>query len=320
MSEGGTAATLETARNVPRRRAGRLLRFTRTERAAHWVQATSYLVLLISGFALSLPALEGIFGHRNVVREVHLSAAFFLFFGPAIVALAGDRKSVGRDVEEVETWDADDLRWLRHPLRTPQGRFNAGQKLNAIFIAWSTLTFSLTGLILWQNRRFPLDVVQRANVIHTDLAYIALAAFLGHLYLAAIHPPTRHSLRAITQGWVQADWAQRHHPKWIAPLEPAGTVAPRDAARAALQIFLGSMVALFAVRLLFFWLGANVTDPVTTWLYDVTAWPGIASIVPQTGVRIVDWPAVVYLAIVAVAWWAADQMRRSEIFSIPTAP
>ena len=35
----------------------------------------------------------------------------------------------------------------------------------------------------------------------------------GHLYLAVLHPATRHSLRGMTLGDVDEDWARRHHAK-----------------------------------------------------------------------------------------------------------
>jgi formate dehydrogenase subunit gamma len=296
---------------------GRVQRFTRTERGVHWTQATGFLVLLITGFVLALPQLEASIGHRALLREFHLTAAFLFAFGPTIVALAGDRASLGRDVRAVDVWDEDDLRWLLpFPLlrlagiqTPPQGRFNAGQKLNAIFVAWSTLTFVVTGFILWQNRRFPTDVVSQSNTIHTLLAYLALAAFLGHVYLAAIYPRTRHSFRAMTQGWVRSDWAAEHHPKWLQSLDTARPTPRYDALRTGIQIVLGSAIALMASRILFFAIGANVTDRVTERLYAVTAWPGVASIAPQTGVRLGDWPAVGYLIALTIAWFAVDRLR-----------
>jgi formate dehydrogenase subunit gamma len=303
---------------TPARAGDRIERFNRTERTVHWVQATTFLTLLLSGCALALPSVESVIGHRALLREIHLSAAFFFFFGPAIVALSADRRSIALDVEAVDTWDADDLRWLiPFPLlrlfgvHTPaQGRFNAGQKLNAIFVVWSTITFTVTGLLMWQNRRFPTDLVSQANTIHTALAYFALGAFLGHLYLATVYPRTRHSFRAITQGWVRVEWAAAHHPKWLRGAVPAPPPPAHDGLRTVLQVLLGWFAALFAVRALFFWLGANTTDKVTSWLYDVTAWPFVASIKPQTGVREADWPALVYLSALIVAWLAADQLRR----------
>lgn len=297
--------------------AARIPRFNRTERAVHWVQAISFLALLISGFVLGLPQFESAIGHRALLREIHLSSAFFFFFGPAIVGLAGDRRALARDISDVDTWDPDDLRWLiPFPIlrlfgiaTPPQGRFNAGQKANALFVAWSTVTFTATGLLMWQNRRFPTDVVQQANTIHTALAYFALAAFLGHIFLATLYPATRHSFHAITQGWVERGWAEHHHAKWVSSLSAAPPAPVHDGLRTALQIVLGSAVAAFGVRILFFALGANTTDKVTNWLYDLTAWPGVASIQPHTAVRLFDWPAAAYLLACLVAWLAADRMR-----------
>ncbi|MGH2441792.1 MAG: cytochrome b/b6 domain-containing protein, partial [Chloroflexota bacterium] len=291
---------------------------TRTERAVHWMQASSFLLLLLTGLALQLPSIEAAIGNRELLHEIHLSAAFFFFFGPALIALSGNRQSVSRDVTSVDTWDGDDLRWLvPFPLlrlfgvRTPpQGRFNAGQKLNAIFIVWSTLTFTVTGLIIWQNRRFNTTLVSHANSIHTWLAYIALVAFLGHLYLAVGYPKTRHALRAITQGWVRREWAVEHHAKWVREGAAAYVAPAYDRWRTAAQLILGTFVCLFAVRVLFFDLGANVTDKVTTWLYDATAWPGTASTHPQTAVHIADWRAIIYFVILLIAWMVIDQLRR----------
>ena len=48
------------------------------------------------------------------------------------------------------------------------------------------------------------------------ISLLALVALLvGHLYLALIHPATRHSLRGMTLGEVREDWARVHYPRWI---------------------------------------------------------------------------------------------------------
>jgi formate dehydrogenase subunit gamma len=282
--------------------APRVLRFTRTERAVHWVQAATFLLLLFSGFSLSLPAIEGLIGHRDALREIHLSSAFFYAIAPMAVALGANRASVARDVQAVEEWDGEDLQWLVPGSRTDPGRFNAGQKLNAIFVAWSTVAFTLTGFIMWQDRRFPLDMVSRAHTIHTDLAYVALLVFLGHLFLATVWPRTRESFWAMTNGTVRADWARTHHGRWI-PEDGSGPApSRREVAVSALRIAIGFFAGLFAVRWLMFVIGANVTDLVTRWLYDVTAWPGAASPAPHTGAHVMDWPALIYLALLILAW------------------
>jgi formate dehydrogenase subunit gamma len=45
--------------------------------------------------------------------------------------------------------------------------------------------------------------------------YLSVALLTGHLYLAVIHPRTRHALRGITLGDVREDWAREHHRKWV---------------------------------------------------------------------------------------------------------
>ena len=51
-------------------------------------------------------------------------------------------------------------------------------------------------------------------ILHDGLMYVSLFLVVGHLYLTLIHPATRHSLRGMTLGNVNAEWADRHHSKW----------------------------------------------------------------------------------------------------------
>ena len=50
--------------------------------------------------------------------------------------------------------------------------------------------------------------------MHETLTLVSVGLLAGHLYLAVIHPSTRHALRGITTGDVREDWAREHHPKW----------------------------------------------------------------------------------------------------------
>jgi formate dehydrogenase subunit gamma len=289
----------------------RVLRFTRTERAAHWVQAVTFLTLMATGLAISLVQIEALIGHRSLLREVHLAAAFFFVFGPTLVSLAGNRVAVAADVRDVDEWSADDARWLLHPQleptdgTPPSGKFNAGQKLNAIFTLYATFAFGLTGLILWQNRRFPIAVVAQANTIHTYLAYLALLVFFGHLYLAAIHPATRHALHGMVSGSVNRDWAARHHPRWPAGLsEPP--LDPRSLLRPAVLLVLGLEVALLMVRTLFEVLGANDTDAVTGLIYTLSSLPATISH-HVTGAGALDVAALLWAGLLAVVWLAVNR-------------
>ncbi|HZU13324.1 MAG TPA: cytochrome b/b6 domain-containing protein [Chloroflexota bacterium] len=283
-----------------------VLRFTRTERVAHWLQALTFLSLMLTGLAISLAPVEALIGHRSLLREAHLASALFFVFGPTLVALAGNRRAVAADAEDVDRWTDDDLHWLARPQlepgpsTPPTGKFNAGQKLNAIFVAYSTFAFGLTGLILWQNRRFPTGVVSQANVIHTDLAYIALAVFLGHVYLAAVHRATRPALHGMVFGTVRREWAARHHVLWQgAPFESRLTAAA--AVRAAFLFLVGSEVALLLVRALFEALGANPTDAVTGFVYALTALPATIGH-HATGVGAFDLAALFWAGLIGALW------------------
>lgn len=189
-------------------------RFTRTERAVHWIHATAFFALLATGLVLYVPRLGEIVARRPLVKEAHLLTALAWLVALTAVIVIGDRRGLRRTLAEIDGFDDDDRRWLRRA-DVPQGRFNAGQKLNAALTAAFALLFAISGLLLWlgeRDTRFRLD---STIVLHDALTYLSVALLVGHLYLALIHPKTRHSLRGITRGEVRRDWAREHHRKWV---------------------------------------------------------------------------------------------------------
>jgi formate dehydrogenase subunit gamma len=203
---------MATTAEVPR-----LARFSRTERALHWVHASAFLVLLASGLCLYLPSLAELVGRRPLLKDIHVYTALAWLAALALVLLAGDRRRLLATAREIDSFDDDDLDWLRGR-RVPQGRFNAGQKINAIVTAALAVLFAVTGFFLWYGERNHAFRLQNALLVHDWLMYISFFLLLGHLYLSLIHPSTRHALSAITRGWVRADWAYRHHRKWAEQL------------------------------------------------------------------------------------------------------
>ena len=208
--------------SAPIRGPALLPRFNGTERAVHWTYALCFLVLLTTGLFMYLPALSVLIPSRYVLRQLHLAAAFCIVTVPALIALLGDRRSLAADAGEVDAWDADDRAWISdslHGYPTEPGRFNAGQKANAAFVVGSLLVFVLTGVVMAINiftRVLPLWLVSNASLVHDTLTWLALFAWLGHVFLAGVYPPTRESLRGMLTGRVRADWAREHHPRWWA--------------------------------------------------------------------------------------------------------
>jgi len=186
------------------------------------------------------PALRGsIRGYTPVVgARLHLAwGVLWVVTTVAIVAL-GDRGGLGRTARELARFNRNDRVWLRRFPRwlvapNPEraqidravGRFNAGQKVNALFTAVTSGLLLLTGLALW-----PLDargttlcalLTGSGSVgywLTADrwLTVLALGPLAGHIVLAVLHPSTRPSLTGMLVGHVDRDWAATHHPRWRA--------------------------------------------------------------------------------------------------------
>jgi formate dehydrogenase subunit gamma len=184
-----------------------ILRFTRTERALHWVNAVGFLFLLATGLILYLPRLSSLVGRRPLIKDMHFWGGVGWVAALALVALLGDRRGLLRTWRELET--------LRHD------RMNVGQKVNALLNAAFVVLFLASGMLLWLGERDTRFRWASTVTLHDALLYTALVLLVGHLYLAVIHPTTRHALRGMTRGTVDEEWARRHHPEWVAP-PPSG--------------------------------------------------------------------------------------------------
>ena len=178
-------------------------RFSRTERTLHWVNATAFLFLLATGLILYLPRLSVLVGRRPLIKDIHFWGGIGWIGALAIVVLLGDRRGLLRTVRELEILEPS--------------RFNVGQKVNAILNAAFALLFLVSGLLLFFGERDTRLRFVSTVLVHDTLMYVALTLLVGHLYLAVIHPATRHSLRGMTRGTVREDWAKRHYPRWAPP-------------------------------------------------------------------------------------------------------
>jgi formate dehydrogenase subunit gamma len=189
-------------------------RFSRTERALHWVNAAGFLLMLVTGLVLFLPSLQVAVGRRALVKDVHFWGGIGWVCALALVALIGDRRGLLRTARELDGFDRDDGRWLTGRRPAPQGRFNAGQKTNAALTAAFTVLFLVSGLLLHLGEGDTRLRFASTVVLHDGLFFVATVLFAAHLYLAVIHPATRHALRGMTVGTVSEEWAERHHSKW----------------------------------------------------------------------------------------------------------
>src|SRR5262249_10830743 len=114
-----------------------LLRFDRVERTVHWVNATLFGTLMLTGAALYAGPISTLVGNREIVRTIHVYSGLALPL-PLLIAVIGRRGTRLRaDLSRLNRWSRDDARWFRRGRRAEVrlGKFNPGQKLNASFIA-----------------------------------------------------------------------------------------------------------------------------------------------------------------------------------------
>jgi formate dehydrogenase subunit gamma len=191
---------------------GYVRRFSPVERLLHWVNAAGFFFLLATGLILYLPSLSILVARRQLIQSLHFWAGVGWLGALAAVVVVGGRRLLAT-ARELDTFDRDDLRWLRGR-GAPQARFNAGQKINAVLTAAFAVLFGVSGLLLWFGEQDTRYRFASTVILHDGLMYVSLVLVVGHLYLTLIHPATRHALRGMTLGNVNAEWAARHHAKW----------------------------------------------------------------------------------------------------------
>jgi formate dehydrogenase subunit gamma len=198
-------------------------------RIAHWALAITFLLLLLTGFTNYVPELKAmeVSGGR-LWGWVHVVLGFLtLGLSVVIVLSLFVSRSLRKEVRELSTVTLDDYLWLQQQgLRLtgesapapPVGKYNAGQKVNAVASAVGTAGLLGTGAVLGVNyfskSVLGADFVANLFPWHTLLAIAMVPLVVGHIYLAAIRPSTREALRGMTVGVVRREWARRHHPAW----------------------------------------------------------------------------------------------------------
>jgi formate dehydrogenase subunit gamma len=211
----------------------RVVRFDLTQRRLHAANATLFLILLVTGMTLYIGPLSALVGRRVLVKDVHVISGLLLPL-PLLLAYAGPwRAGLRRDVRRVARWSVDDRRWLRslgRKGRATMGKFNAGQKLNAIFVAGCIPVMLATGVVMRWFEPFPLAWRTGATFVHDWLALVLLVVIIGHIGKALADPV---ALRAIWRGTVPTTHVARHHPRWWAEVQAAAPAPPPEVTEGA---------------------------------------------------------------------------------------
>ncbi|PPD28184.1 MAG: formate dehydrogenase subunit gamma [Hyphomicrobium sp.] len=210
-----------------------MTRFGFMDRFAHWLTATSFLLLGFTGLnitfgrSLVLPVIgpDAFTALSQSGKFVHNYVSFAFLLGILLMFLmwAKDNFPALRDIR----WflQGGGLIGLGHP---PAGRFNGGQKL----IFWSVVlggaAISFTGYILM----FPFqwtDVagMQWASVWHGILGLVLFAIIIAHIYIGSVG--MEGAFEAMGSGEVDVKWAREHHSVWVEKVAAkSGKTAPAE--------------------------------------------------------------------------------------------
>ncbi|MER5178007.1 cytochrome b/b6 domain-containing protein [Streptomyces sp. NPDC002896] len=193
----------------------RVRRFTHAERWVHRTTAALMGVCVVTAACLYVPQLAELVGRRALVVTLHEWSGLLLPV-PVLVGLAS--RAFRADLRLLNRFHAHDRRWLRaavhrdkRPASRPAGKFNAGQKTYAAWIAGAVLVMLGTGLLMWFTHLAPLVWRTGATFVHDWLALTIGIVLAGHIGMALADPEARRGLRT---GSVDREWAKREHPLW----------------------------------------------------------------------------------------------------------
>ena len=201
-------------------RSGRtIVRFNAFERAVHWMTATCFIVLAISGLNITFgrPLLLPLLGPDTFTawsqwaKYAHNFLSFPFTLGVVLIFLIWIAGNIPNRV---------DFRWLKagggivgheHP---PAQRFNAGQKAVYWIVVLGGGVTAATGYVLM----FPFYVtdiagMQSAQIVHAVVAMLFIAVMIAHIYIGTIG--MEGAFEAMGTGDVDVNWAKEHHSLWL---------------------------------------------------------------------------------------------------------
>lgn len=190
-----------------------VVRFDRTERILHWVSAVAVLIAVATGAILYVGPLAVAVGRRELVKNLHVASGFATVV-PFLVAMAGPwRASLQRDIERFSQWHDDDVRWFRRRFRarSETGKFNGGQKLNAVAMSSALVVMLMTGIIMKWFGPFPLEWRTGATFVHDYVSFGLWLLIPAHIVKSIITPG---AIRGMWTGWADRDEARARHRWW----------------------------------------------------------------------------------------------------------
>lgn len=197
----------------------KIVRFNWFERFVHWMTATCFVILAISGLNITFgrPLLLPLMGAERFTvwsewaKYAHNYLSFPFTIGVVLIFLMWLAGNIPNRL---------DIEWLEEGggivgnKQPPADRFNAGQKVVYWVVVLGGGLVAVTGYVLM----FPfygttIDNMQTAQMIHGVAATLFIAFMLGHIYIGTIG--MQGAFQAMGEGTVDVNWAKEHHSLWF---------------------------------------------------------------------------------------------------------
>jgi len=200
-------------------RSGRVLvRFSAFERFMHWMTATCFIILALSGLNITFgkPLLLPLIGPEAFAtgsqwaKYLHNYLSFPFTIGVFMIFLMWVAWNVPNRVDVEWLKEGGGIVGHKHP---PAYRFNAGQKMIYWIQVLAGGAMAVTGYLLM----FPFygtDIadMQLAQIVHGVVAMLFVAVMIAHIYIGSIG--MEGAFEAMWDGTVDVNWAKEHHSLW----------------------------------------------------------------------------------------------------------
>lgn len=198
-----------------------LKRFNVIERANHWMTASAFILMALTGLVIlyGKPLLLPLIGEAALGRLAwwsawaHMSAAVPFVAGIVVMATLWLRENL---IERL------DIEWLarfggllgRHVHKPSARRFNAGQKLVFWGVVIGGIATLISGILLMLPFEFlGYDGMQWAQLAHAVIGLGMIAMIIGHIYIGTVG--MEGAIDAMWSGDVDQNWAREHHDLWF---------------------------------------------------------------------------------------------------------
>ena len=204
-------------------------RFGGFDRFIHWVTATCFIILALSGLNITFGKTvvapmfgEGAFGALATWGKLaHNYLAFPFMIGVLLMFLIWVKDNIP---------NGNDVAWLKagggligkQGAHVPARRFNAGQKGVFWVVVIGGALMSVSG---W-HLLFPssdMNEIKFQSNLHAIVGAIYIAVMIAHVYIGSLG--MEGAFDAMGTGEVDVNWAQQHHSLWLAEMGQSGAPA-----------------------------------------------------------------------------------------------